>query len=148
MGKKKTFYNTFPTIVFWAALILSKKSLVPIIPFCAALFHECGHLITMKLCGRKIETITLFPFGIDIRTRGEITSYKNDLFICASGISVNLILALLCTFLPKNSYTELFISSNVIFAIINSLPIKTLDGGELVEKILYSKTNPYVTEKR
>lgn len=147
MGKKKKIHITIPTIIFWLSTILNQRSLVPIIPFCAAVLHECGHLCSMKLCGKKIETITLFPFGIDIKSRGEITSYKADILICISGIAVNLLLAIICAFLPKNTYTEMFFSSNLIFAIINSLPIKTLDGGELIEKMLYVKTDPYVTER-
>jgi Zn-dependent proteases len=113
----------------------------------AALIHEFGHLAAMFICGVKVERITVYPFGLDIRTSSQIKSYKQDLFIKSAGIFVNISAALLCLAVKENLYISFFMMSNIMFAVLNILPINSLDGGEILESLLLMYMNPNTVMK-
>lgn len=141
MDKSLNIKIGFPTIIFFVVLLTYNFSLISILPFLAALLHEIGHVITMKLCGEKITTITILPFGIDIKKAPSVTSYKSDLFICSAGIITNILLIVIFKKLPQTPNTTLFITSNYLLIFVNILPIKSLDGGQFLEKIISIKYN-------
>ncbi|MBE6670607.1 MAG: hypothetical protein E7593_00210 [Ruminococcaceae bacterium] len=141
MDKSLNIKIGFPTIIFFVVLLTYNFSLVSILPFFAALLHEIGHVVAMKLCGEKITTITILPFGIDIKKAPSVTSYKSDLFICSAGIITNILLIVIFKTLPQTPNTTLFITSNYLLIFVNILPIKSLDGGQFLEKIISIKYN-------
>ena len=126
----------FPTFIFFAVLLLWNPSIYSFLPFLAAFLHEMGHITVMKLCGQKIHKITVLPFGVDIKKAPSVSSYKNDIAVSCSGVGANLFLTLFCFFLPPSPEINFFSASNIVLAIVNILPIKTLDGGEIVEKTI------------
>jgi len=134
MAAEKRISISPSTFVFFALLLLKSKNLLPLIPFLSALLHELGHITAMCIFSQKIHSVTILPFGLDIKKKPCISSYRADIFVSLAGIAVNLLMLLLCTLMPKTSETELFFSSNLILIFINVLPIKTLDGGVTLEK--------------
>ena len=98
----------------------------------SAAIHECGHIAAMMICGVKIDKITVYPFGADIRVKPRMMSYKQELLIKSAGILVNLIAALCC--LPFQAVFFLF--TNITLALLNMMPITSLDGGDILEIIL------------
>ncbi len=135
-----------PTFIFFAVLFAADFSLMSIIPFVAALIHETGHLLAIKLCGMKIYKIKILPFGIDIKKQEQLTSYAADIFVSCAGILANISAVLLCNFLPPTDIAGFFVSSNIVLIIINVLPIRTLDGGMALEKILLLKLRPDIVD--
>ncbi|MBE6718050.1 MAG: hypothetical protein E7574_02180 [Ruminococcaceae bacterium] len=147
MDNKLKIKIGLPTFIFFAVLLTSNVKILSFLPFFAALLHEFGHIFAMKLCGEKILAVKILPFGIDIKKAPSLTSYKADIFVCIAGILTNILLILLCSAMPKNIYTEFFIMSNYLLIFVNILPIKTLDGGQLLEKILLLKYDIQAAEK-
>ena len=128
-----------PTFVFFAVLFVADFSVMSIMPFLAALLHEMGHVLAMKTCGIKISDIKIYPFGVDIKKQQSLTSYATDIFISIAGILTNIAAMIACNFLPPSDNISFFVSSNVVLIIINVLPIRTLDGGMALEKLLLLK---------
>lgn len=123
-----------PAIVFFFLIISGGIDSGVLIPFLSALLHEMGHITVMALCGQKIESVKILPFGVDIRKKFCVTSYKTDIAVSSAGIVTNLLLILLALLLPSFKQTENFIASNLLLIGVNILPIKTLDGGQILEK--------------
>ena len=98
---------------------------------CAAL-HEAGHLIAMGICKVKPLEIRMGFLNFNIKYNKEITSYKTDLFISVSGPMMNFILSAFGFFMGCQS----FFIANFILCIVNLLPIKSLDGGNILRAVL------------
>lgn len=131
-----------PTFIFFAVLFIADLSAMSIMPFLAALLHEAGHLIAMWLCGQSVKEIRIYPFGIDIKKREMLSSYAADVFVSSAGIIANLLTVAACNFLPPSDIKAFFVSANLVLVMINVLPIRTLDGGMVLEKLLLMKLSP------
>lgn len=136
----------FPTLIFFAVLIF-KFDITYFIPFISAFLHELGHIFVMKMCGQNINQIKILPFGIDIQKNNSLSSYKDDILISSAGILVNLSLIILCKTFYKGHYADFFITSNTILIFINLLPIKSFDGGQIVETLLALKYDLNTADK-
>lgn len=113
----------------------------------AAVIHELGHLIAMLICNVKMECITVYPFGLDIHTSSQAKSYKHEIFIKSAGILINIIALLFCIPFIDNLYVSFFALSNIIFAILNIMPISSLDGGGMLENFLLMYIDPLSVNK-
>lgn len=151
MRKHKTGYKlTLPTLVFFSVILFSCRNLYPLLPFSAALLHETGHLIAIRLCGLKPECVTVYPFGIDIKCDTALLPYKKELFICSAGIAANLLCIIVISLIPvlkDDSYAQFFKTSNMLLVFLNILPIKMLDGGRIAENMLMLFTDPLRASK-
>ena len=146
MLNKTKIKISFPTLIFFAILIFNLNPMY-LIPFISAYLHEIGHVAVMKTCGQNISQIKILPFGIDIQKNNSLSSYKADILISSAGISVNLLLIVLCKIFYNGYYADLFISSNLILIFINILPIKSFDGGQIIETILALKYDLNTADK-
>jgi len=146
---------SFSAVFFFALLCCFRLPAEIIIPAAAALFHEAGHAAAIALCGGKINEIILYPFGAEIRRAQFITSYTEDIIVSAAGPLAN-VAAAVCTlfFYPESiyesavgEYAKLFLVNNILFAAINLLPVKTLDGGNILSGLLLKLISPDAAEK-
>ncbi len=147
MGNKPLVKFAFPTIVFFVLLGALGRSYIYFLPFVAALLHEMGHLLVMFVCRQPLKQITVLPFGVDIKKAPYISSYKADIAVSSAGIIVNIIMIVLCKTFPESLAVEYFKQSNIVLFGINVLPIKTLDGGQILEKLLLLFLPPDTVEK-
>lgn len=147
MASKMSVKFVIPTLVFFAVLLLVGIDVTYYLPFAAALLHEVGHLCVMLICGQKVKQIIILPFGIDIKKVPCISSYKTDIAVSAAGIAVNALMIYLCMLFPKSLAVDFFMQSNIVLFAINVLPIKSLDGGQILEKILLLFMSPYTVER-
>ncbi len=113
-----------------------------IIIFTIIIFHEMGHIMLLKLFKIEIISVEIYPFG-GITSSNKLinTSVNRDIIIYLGGIINQVFLCLFFTFLYKKNiitYTtlEIFNMYNKSILIFNILPIKPLDGGEIVRLIL------------
>lgn len=119
--------------------ILISGSLFPLIYIAAALLHEFGHLMAINAFGREIEGIKFVGFGIRIKNRN-IFSYRQEILISAIGPITNFALATLSVLLSiifSNETLNHFIAANIIYALINLVPIPPLDGYGILSNFLY-----------
>lgn len=108
----------------------------------AALLHELGHYVFIRLYGARLQRIDIEVLGALIVYGDGDTSLNADIAIAMGGILFNLAAAL-TGILLFTFYYELnlliFISANFFLAFINLLPISSLDGGRALAAILFKK---------
>ena len=122
--------------LFWMLLPFSGASRILLPALAAALIHEAGHLLVIRLCGISVSQITLYPFGADIRRAGRITSYSADFMICGAGIAANLIAAASCLPFRSRDGSLIFLLCNLSLAALNLMPVSLLDGGGMLTALL------------
>ncbi len=123
------------SLCFFLFLLWMEPSGYTLLPLLAALCHELGHVLALRLTGRRITYLRIYPFGFDLRTEG-MGSYRADLLVHGGGILCNLLLCLL--FAPHLEYTgaAVFFTSNLLLALLNLCPVETLDGGAILSALL------------
>ena len=106
------------------------------------LFHDLGHLITMKLFKIKVSKLTLLPFGsiIDSDLKYNENTLKKIL-IATAGVLFQIILYLIFIFLSEQGFItyltyQIFLKYNKYIILFNLLPIIPLDGSQILSYIL------------
>ena len=118
----------FSTVLFAALFLFLDTAKIAVPLFAASAVHEAGHIAAMYLCGIRPTTFTVYPFGVDINTGDTLSSYRSDILVATAGCAINLLLAAVTfTFIPA------FAMCCTVLAVLNILPIKSLDGGRIVE---------------
>ena len=120
------------TVICLIGLIFIEPTAYLGLIFLSVLLHEAGHLFVMALFGIGIERITVLPIGIDIKRRQKFISYPKEIILALAGIAVNLLV-----FFIFGKY-EFFAYTNLLYALVNLIPIKGLDGGCALEAFLLS----------
>lgn len=104
----------------------------------AAALHELGHLAAALFTGAKIRQFDIELWGGKI-TYGGVISYRSEVIIALSGTTANLIAFFIAIATTRtDSYSVFFALSNLAYAIINLLPIKTLDGYVALNAFFYA----------
>ncbi len=130
------------TVIFFSLLILIDKSALSLLPLAAALCHELGHLAVMLMLGVPVQQVELTVFGADIRTAHMRVNPAAAAAIYAAGAGANFLSAavVLCIH-PTTIEAEFFALCSISLALLNLLPIRTLDGGCILE-IVVSRIAP------
>ncbi len=124
----------------------------------AALLHELGHFAAARLMGASLGGIKLELFGARMALPG-VLSYRQEAWIAAAGPTVNLLTAVpVCRIRPQEGAAALadwlvsaepsavFALASLGLAAINCLPIRTLDGGRVLDCVLSSAFGPPVAD--
>lgn len=105
-------------------------------------FHECGHLYAAKYLGMKTKGFYLIPFmGGAALIAGRYQKYRHLAFVAMAGPIAGTVLtvAIYGVFLATGSA---FIGSAAYWMawlnLFNLIPLAMLDGGQLMESIVYS----------
>lgn len=128
--------------LFTLSVVLSEKGNEIFICLICSLLHEIGHLCAIfYFCGKPRQiSINLGEFRIDADILK--ASYIGEAVIMMSGVFVNFSLCSLsiplCLFTGFEKIKSFF-ACNLLLGIFNLLPIRTLDGGELLVLLLSSK---------
>ena len=118
--------------------------------FLIVFMHEMGHVFFLKMFHYPIESIEFLPFGGITKTTKFInTPIKHDLIIYLGGVFFQLLLFFIFFFLFQNFYINemtynLFLKYNFSILIFNILPIRPLDGGEILH-LFFENYFPYTT---
>ena len=133
---------SLPSLLFWLAVALFDRSLSTAASLVAATLHELGHIAVMHICGMRVTSLTVLPYGLEISSSRPPVSFREDIAISSAGCAVNFITAPVFyafgAVIPNNfGYFLLLISaSSVLLGILNALPVSTLDGGAVLEALL------------
>ncbi|MBO5273789.1 MAG: site-2 protease family protein [Clostridia bacterium] len=101
----------------------------------------------MRILHVEVESITIHFFGADIKRRPGELSYTADLAISLGGIIANSAAALLLLPFSFFPVAKLFIFCNITLAVMNLLPIRSLDGGEALAAFLMLVLPRHLGEK-
>lgn len=134
--KSITYQLDFSFFLLWCMMYLLGKEYLVIPMFLACLVHEMGHIIPMIIFGRKIKSIQFSGTGIKIVPIYDRLLSKNcDIIIMISGCLSNFLLtAIILIFKIYPLYDVAYISLSL--GIFNALPIKSLDGYDVVQLIM------------
>lgn len=125
-------------LILISLIISTDKSNISMYFLYAIVIHECGHLLFIYFFNIKISAIHFKVYGINISiAKPECISYCNELLILLSGSFANFIISILLYFINSTEYFIL-ITTNLIIGVFNLLPIESLDGGKIINIILFS----------
>lgn len=100
--------------------------------------HEWGHIFALKKCGVYIRKITIGFTGLCIACNLDYLSPYKRLLCCASGPIFGLCAALIASFLGNICGWDsllLFSGTGLILSLFNLLPIKPLDGWQMMQAV-------------
>ncbi len=116
-----------------------------------AILHEVGHVAAYRICGTKMESITLLPFGICAVPKNPLQiTPANEVFCAGAGPAVNLLITALLLALPfpaKSETVRYLLYCNGALLLINLLPVLPLDGGRILYYALGRNYDAEVCEK-
>ena len=116
----------------------------------AVSIHELGHLLMMIKLGFLPEKIKISAFEIKIfDSKRQSRSEKQNFFIIFSGPAVNFIcfIPFYLLYLLGNENFLPFALANLSVGLFNSLPVLSLDGGQIIFILLKRRLNPARAEK-
>ena len=117
-----------------AVLLLDRDNRV-LACFAAALLHEAGHILMIRLCGVRLSGLRLRLFDVLIEA-DEPPTFRADVLITLGGAAMNLIRgAALCPFSLRWGVPHL------VLGLFNLLPVMSLDGGHLLSICLLRRVS-------
>lgn len=113
--------------------------------FAAAAVHELGHLAAMMMLGARVESIRVEDAGLVIRY-GRSLSYGGDAIVALAGPAINLITAILNSYLTACGVFSMvayrFSGAGIVLGLFNLLPALPLDGGGALYSLLAQRWEP------
>lgn len=127
-----TFRIYFSFLVFNALIFLIRDSRLMLAFYTACAVHEAGHIAALSLVGGRIRSAALSGAGIRIDTvKSCIMSVKRSIFVLVAGPAANLAVYLLFMLTDRRG---IFPMLNLMGAVYNMLPYRSLDGGGIIAK--------------
>ena len=114
--------------IFLAVLLLTVPLRWILAAFGAALFHELGHYLALRLLGASCGRLRLGVLGAVLESDGGRLSYGRELVCVLAGPGANLLCALLLTAAGRGAW-EVMTGANLVLCGFNLLPLRPLDGG-------------------
>lgn len=113
----------------------------------AALCHEMAHYAVLRLFGRAIKEINFTVLGAEMKADGGM-GYGGEWLATAAGPVTNLLLAVLLAAMGRSSeFWYLFSGAQAVLGLFNLLPIRPLDGGNLLWITVAVLTEPFTADK-
>lgn len=112
--------------------------------FAALIIHEAAHIFASVVQGVKLDSIKIFPIGLNAVFQDDFNKEANSFIINISGPFINILIFFVCFllntyYLPGSDNMRFFISVNIFLAVFNMLPVLPLDGGRMLRDILTSR---------
>lgn len=108
----------------------------------AAILHELGHLVALRLLRGRVEALRFRLSGAEICYRGTGISYGGEVLLALAGPGMNLlwaaVLALASRWYPED-FLYRFIGCHLVLALFNLLPALPLDGGRVLQSALEAR---------
>lgn len=140
-------------ILFWLVIGLSAVTghfVETLTLFVIVVIHELGHVAAAREVGWKVTEIELLPFGGVATIENEAAADPLDEIVVALAgpfLNITMIFVSLLFWWSgvwTEEWTRFFVTSNVIIAGFNLLPIWPLDGGRILQALLCFRL-PYRT---
>ena len=123
--------------ILFLFMIVSDRSGLCLITVIAALIHECGHLIAARLLRIPLGGLRMSFLGARLEVSGRMLSYGEEWLLCAAGPFVSLCAAaLVALFWKYGAWAPAFSCASLVLGLLNLLPIRTFDGGRMLESLL------------
>ena len=133
-------YIHFLTIIMLIVCYFNKHMGIFLCSYAVMALHELSHLISAVAIGLKIDKIVFYPYGVNLKLRNRIVnSIADEIILYLAGPLLNCLFALGAIVLYKiyrQPWMQYLYIANIMFFIVNMLPIYPLDGGIILKKIL------------
>lgn len=144
------FSVSYPAVAFLSIALISDNNGTFLICLVSSFLHELGHISALKITGANIDSVRFNLGDVEIKADCTGVSSNAEIIISLSGVAVNLVLSLVGFLLWRIFGTTFFfnvIISNLLIAAFNLLPVRFLDGGQLVLLILQKYIDIYTSER-
>lgn len=131
----------FALLALWFALANGWEPLVTVLG--AALVHEGGHWLALRLQGAAVTELRLSALGASMETDSGRLSYGGELAAVLAGPAANLLAALALTIAGKEPAA---VGANLVLCLFNLLPIRPLDGGRALYLLVSWPAGPAAGE--
>ena len=139
LGELNIFVGYEAVAAMTAALLLDREYRI-ICCFAAAVLHELGHILMMKICHVRVRCIKLRLFDVLIEA-DEPPTFKADVAITSGGVCMNLLCAVVLT-----PFSMKLGVPHIVLGVFNLLPVLSLDGGHLLELLLTRRFSERVSQ--
>lgn len=128
-------------------LLLADRSGTLCWGLCAAVLHECGHLLAMRWVLHQVCEVHLTAFGMQLHRRAlQTPSYGAECICALAGPLVNLVVGTILMVLPCTVPRDA-IATQYALGLFNLLPIDPLDGGQALRALCGRLLSPVATER-
>lgn len=135
--KNKSVSISPAVLIALGFMILTDRSGICLITVAAAFLHECGHLLASRLLRIPPRALRIDLLGARIEVDGYLLSYGEEWLLCAAGPLVSLLSSAVAA--PLWGVWEaarVFSCASLVLGLLNLLPIRTFDGGRMLECLL------------
>lgn len=127
------------TAVFLLLLAVFGRDTVAFMPILAAAAHEIGHLAVMLLLRVPVREMEITLFGAEIKSGLFGVGSAGRAVIYFAGAGMNILTGVAAVLLFKQSFlANVFFVSSLGLGVLNLVPIRSLDGGKILEVICES----------
>ncbi|MCG7435780.1 stage IV sporulation protein FB [Lysinibacillus fusiformis] len=100
--------------------------------FFSLMWHEAGHLLAALLCGVRVKSCVIAPYGGEIQFENPAVVQATSLLWIALGGPIATILGIGLTFFMPELIAGKLISVQLVLLFVNMIPILPLDGGRIL----------------
>lgn len=126
-----------PVAIMLALMLLTDRTGICFVTLLAAFLHECGHLLAARLLHIPLGQVRLDFLGARMEVTGRMLSYVEEWLLCAAGPLTSLVCAAAATPLWSiSTHAQMFSCASLVLGLLNLLPIRTFDGGRMLECML------------
>lgn len=100
--------------------------------FFSLMWHEAGHLLAALLCGVRVKSCVIAPYGGEIQFENPAVVQASSLLWIALGGPIATILGIGLAFFMPELIAGKLISVQLVLLLVNMMPILPLDGGRLL----------------
>lgn len=144
------FFVSYPAVAFLSIAIICDKKGAVLLCFVSSILHEIGHIVAMKLKGAKLNSVAFNLGDVAINADCTMLSYSEEIFVSVSGVAVNLVVSLLSFILFFMSKSQPWYDlglTNALLGVFNLLPVRFLDGGQLLTLLLQKSFTTNFSER-
>ncbi|WP_291756828.1 stage IV sporulation protein FB [Lysinibacillus sp. UBA5990] len=100
--------------------------------FFSLMWHEAGHLLAALLCGVRVKSCVIAPYGGEIQFENPAIVQASSLLWIALGGPIATILGIGLAFFMPELIAGKLISVQLVLLLVNIIPILPLDGGRIL----------------
>lgn len=129
-------------------MLLTDRGGIALMTLAAAILHEGGHVAAARLMRIPLKDLRLDILGARLEICGRVLSYGEEWLLCAAGPLTSLAVAALAFPLwHLGAYPVTFSCASLILGVLNLLPIRTFDGGRMLESFLSATFSARVSRR-
>ena len=135
-SERKLMITPMVAAVFLILLLTDRTGLVTV-TLLAAFLHECGHILAARVMKIPFRKMRIDFTGARLEIGGRMLSYREEWLLAIAGPFASLFFAAFGAILWNISQLAVYFScASLLLGLLNLLPIRTFDGGRMLESAL------------